>query len=68
MARMSASASWSAGEELLRHNGISYTVVRPGGLKNMPGGQEHIIAGEFMSPATPAALLIAAVGGAGACA
>ncbi|KAK9866696.1 hypothetical protein WJX84_008201 [Apatococcus fuscideae] len=55
------------GEELLRHNGISYTVVRPGGLKNMPGGQEHIIAGQgdtisgSVSRADVAAVCVAAL-------
>ena len=42
--------SCHAGEELLRHNGISYTVVRPGGLKNTPAGEEHLIAGLHIKP------------------
>ena len=31
------------GEEYLRQSGLSYTIVRPGGLQNMPGGMMEIV-------------------------
>ncbi|MGI9292231.1 MAG: SDR family oxidoreductase [Gammaproteobacteria bacterium] len=31
------------GEEALRNSGVPYTIVRPGGLVNKPGGQEALV-------------------------
>ena len=31
------------GEEALRNSGLNYTVVRPGGLVNIPGGEERLV-------------------------
>jgi uncharacterized protein YbjT (DUF2867 family) len=36
---------WKArGEQALRDSGVPYTVVRPGGLVNEPGGQVRVVA------------------------
>jgi uncharacterized protein YbjT (DUF2867 family) len=36
---------WKArGEQALRDSGVPYTVVRPGGLTNQPGGQVRVVA------------------------
>jgi uncharacterized protein YbjT (DUF2867 family) len=37
-----------AGEEALRNSGVSYTVVRPGGLTNKPAGEMQLCAGVFI--------------------
>jgi hypothetical protein len=34
------------GEQALRASGVPYTVVRPGGLTDLPGGKEAIAVGE----------------------
>jgi uncharacterized protein YbjT (DUF2867 family) len=34
-----------AGEEALRSSGVSYTIVKPGGLTNKPAGETEIRAG-----------------------
>ena len=34
-----------AGEEKLRQSGVPYTIVRPAGLTNGPGGQAALVAG-----------------------
>ena len=31
------------GEDSLRHSGLDYTIIRPGGLKDTPGGQRALI-------------------------
>ncbi|MEE4185519.1 MAG: SDR family oxidoreductase [Gammaproteobacteria bacterium] len=31
------------GEEALRNSGLTYTVVRPGGLVNIPGGEQRLV-------------------------
>jgi NAD(P)H-binding len=33
------------GEDLLRQSGAKYTIVRPGGLTNGPGGKEKLVIG-----------------------
>lgn len=35
------------GEDLLRQSGAKYTIIRPGGLTNGPGGKEELEIGAF---------------------
>jgi hypothetical protein len=44
----SLSVFLDAGEEALRNSGVSYTVVRPGGLTNKPAGEVQLCAGAFL--------------------
>ena len=52
-----------AGEQLLRQSGVSYTVVRPGGLTNAKGGEHLVIAeqGDKGSPGRISRADVAAV-------
>lgn len=34
------------GEQALQHSGLNYTIVRPGGLKDTPGGQHSLMFGQ----------------------
>lgn len=38
------------GEDLLRQSGAKYTIVRPGGLTNGPGGKEKLVIGTCLCP------------------
>jgi uncharacterized protein YbjT (DUF2867 family) len=39
-----------AGENTLRSSGVPYTIVRPAGLSNAPGGQSELIIGQGDHP------------------
>ena len=46
------------GEELVRGSGVPYTVIRPGGLTDGPGGLSQLIVRALLASSCPACLFV----------